>query len=51
MSIITYDTDVYVEAPLTRMDSTGKKQLSQIIDKISTGSRTNLCGGLLKGVE
>lgn len=49
LSVVTYDTKVQVDFPLTSMDSANKERTKLMVKAIRDGSSTNLCGGLLKG--
>ena len=51
LSIVTYDTYVHLDLPLTKMDRKGKALVEKILPGISTGSQTNLSGGLLQGIQ
>ena len=51
MSLITYNSSVVLDFPLTNMDKSNKKRTKSIIETITVGDRTNLCGGLLKGTS
>jgi len=46
-SVITYDTYVYNTIPTTQVHD--KTSLKEIIEKIQTGSSTNLSGGMMEG--
>jgi len=49
LSLVTYDTQVYLDFGLTAMDKANKERTKQTIQKLKDGSCTNLCGGLMKG--
>jgi hypothetical protein len=51
LSLVTYDTQVYVDFGLTAMDRSSKDRTKAMISKLEQGSCTNLCGGLVKGIE
>jgi len=51
LSLVTYDTNVYLDFGLKKMNKDNKEDALRIIKNISDGSCTNLCGGLLKGLE
>jgi hypothetical protein len=51
LSLVTYDTQVYLDFPLTAMGGANKDKTKTIISKLRDGSSTNLCGGLVKGME
>jgi Mg-chelatase subunit ChlD len=51
LSLVTYDTQVYVDFGLTAMDRSSKDRTKAMISKLEQGSCTNLCGGLVKGME
>jgi len=48
---ITFDTYVRVIMEFTTMDEAGKAGARNLVGKLSEGSSTNLCGGLVKGLE
>ncbi len=50
LSVITYDTHVYVDFGLITMNKENKAKCSQKVQSIRDGSSTNLSGGLLKGL-
>eukprot|EP00118_Oscarella_pearsei_P016618 m.160650 g.160650 ORF g.160650 m.160650 type:complete len:497 (+) comp38777_c0_seq7:74-1564(+) len=50
LGLVTYDTNVYNDFPLTVMDRSGRKKAHAAIGKIHDGSSTNLCGGLERGL-
>ena len=49
LSLVTYDTQVYLDFGLTAMDKTNKERTKHTIQNLRDGSCTNLCGGLMKG--
>lgn len=49
-SVVTYDTNVYIDFGLQVMTADNKKDALHEIKNIQSGSCTNLCGGLLKGL-
>jgi Mg-chelatase subunit ChlD len=51
VSLVSFDTDVKLELPLTSMDSTGRANAEHIVKKLSPGSTTNLSGGALKAID
>lgn len=51
LSVVTYDTHVKVDFPLTTMNAANKERTKVTVKAIKDGSSTNLCGGLLKGME
>lgn len=50
LSVVTYDTHVYVDFGLKYMTKANKEDSLNKIEKITDGSSTNLCGGLMKGL-
>merc|ERR1711998_81640 len=50
-SIISYDTNVRMDLPLTAMDTNGKAAANAAARKLTAGTQTNLSGGLLKGMS
>ncbi|XP_066930326.1 uncharacterized protein [Clytia hemisphaerica] len=50
LSVVTYDTQVYLDFPLRKMDKDGKEFAAKKVEAIRDGSTTNLSGGLLKGL-
>ena len=50
LSLVSYDTNVYLNFPLRAMNKRNKKTALQEIKALQTGSSTNLCGGLMKGL-
>merc|ERR1719499_1380382 len=51
LGIVTFDTQVAVLEPLTMCDSVGKAKLKASIQKLRSGTQTNLSGGMLRGIE
>ena len=51
LSVVTYDSNVKLDFPLTRMNSDNKEKTKMAVKAIRDGSSTNLCGGLMKGKE
>ncbi|CAI8038426.1 Inter-alpha-trypsin inhibitor heavy chain H1 [Geodia barretti] len=51
LSLVTYDTNVYLDFSLTSMSTTNKDKAKITISNLREGSSTNLCGGLVKGME
>jgi len=51
LALVSYDTGVKTEWPLTRMDASGKAMCRTILKGIRAGSMTNLSGGLLAGID
>jgi len=51
LGIVTFDHNVDVALPLTKMDAPGRKTAAQVAAGISVGGTTNLSGGLLAGLE
>jgi hypothetical protein len=50
-SIVTFDTTARTDLPLTLLNDAGKVLANEVAAKISSGSDTDLCGGLLEGVN
>lgn len=50
LSLVTYDTNVYLNFQLKAMNKENKEAALQSIKALKTGSSTNLCGGLMKGL-
>ena len=50
LSLVTYDTQVYLDFGLTAMDKLSKERTKALVSKLEPGSSTNLCGGLVKGI-
>ena len=51
LSLVTYDTGVYLDFPLTAMTKANKDKTKTLVSKLRDGSGTNLCGGLVKGTS
>lgn len=51
LGIVEFDTDVNVVCNLTPCNEGGKAELSCAIARLRAGSQTNLCGGLLQGLQ
>jgi hypothetical protein len=51
LGFVAYDNEVNVPLPLTEMTSQGKEKALAAINGITARGSTNLCGGLLKGLE
>ena len=51
LSLVTYDTQVYLDFGLTVMNRANKDKTKALIQKLRDGSCTNLCGGLVKGTH
>ncbi|XP_064400224.1 uncharacterized protein LOC135346514 [Halichondria panicea] len=51
LSVVTYDAYIYVNFDLMLMNKANKKEAKALVDSIRSGTQTNLCGGLLKGME
>ncbi|KAI6650539.1 hypothetical protein LOD99_7590 [Oopsacas minuta] len=51
IALIVYDGNIDEIFPLTKITSTNKSQIENKIDSVQTGGSTNLCGGLLKGMQ
>ena len=51
LSLVSYDTQVYLDFGLTAMNKANKDKTKSLIGKLRDGSRTNLCGGLMKGTQ
>lgn len=50
-SLITYDTTVRTDLPLTKMTTEGKSAVETALRKVKAGSSTNLSGGLLAAIQ
>eukprot|EP00731_Ephydatia_muelleri_P001023 Em0001g1023a len=50
-SLVTYDTNVYLKFGMIKMTQDNKAIATSTVEAIRAGSSTNLCGGLLKGME
>lgn len=51
LSLVSYDTNVRVDFPLTKMDTENKTTALSAITSLKAGSSTNLSGGLFAGLE
>ena len=51
MSVVTYDSNVYLDFGLMKMSKENKKVCLDKIQQIRDQSATNLSGGLLKGLD
>ena len=51
LCLVLYDDLVSVEFPLTQMTKENKEMTKSKVEKIRERGATNLCGGLLKGME
>lgn len=51
LSLVSYDTQVYLDFGLTAMNRANKDKTKSLIGKLRDGSCTNLCGGLMKGTQ
>ncbi len=51
LSLVTYDTHVYLNFNLLRMTKENKEQAKTIVTSLTPGSRTNLCEALLEGTH
>ena len=51
LSVVTYDTGVYLEFGLMKMTKQNKENCLTKIRNIRDGSTTNLSGGLMKGLD
>ena len=51
LSVVTYDTNVHLDFGLMKMTKENKENCLTKIRNITDGSRTNLSGGLLKGLD
>jgi hypothetical protein len=51
LSLVTYDTNVTTDIPLGAMTAKAKDSATVIIKKLTSGSATNLSGGLLEGLD
>lgn len=49
--VISYDDNVKTELPLTRMSDANKAKAIAAVNAIRAGSSTNLCAGLVAGIE
>jgi len=51
LSLVTYDTTVLTELPLTTMDQKGKALAEKALARVKAGSMTNLSGGLMQSIN
>lgn len=51
LALVTYDTNIKVQFNLTNMDDEQKEKTKDIARSLTSGSSTNLSGGLLQGGE
>eukprot|EP01123_Difflugia_compressa_P010859 TRINITY_DN409_c0_g1_i3.p1 TRINITY_DN409_c0_g1~~TRINITY_DN409_c0_g1_i3.p1 ORF type:complete len:471 (+),score=75.26 TRINITY_DN409_c0_g1_i3:63-1475(+) len=51
MSIVIYDHDVEIVYPLTEMDLSAKEKANRAITQICSRGSTDLCAGLLTGID
>lgn len=51
VAFVAFDTRVSLLLPFTKMDQEGKSTAKDAIGRLKVGSSTNLCGGLLEGIE
>lgn len=51
LAVISYDTQIHLDFGLMRMTKHNKTSCLTKIQKIKSGSSTNLSGGLLKGLD
>jgi len=51
ISLVTFDSNVKLELPLTSMDSNGHSIAERVIERVHPGSTTNLSGGALKAID
>mmetsp|Transcript_7552 Transcript_7552/g.12825 ORF Transcript_7552/g.12825 Transcript_7552/m.12825 type:complete len:492 (+) Transcript_7552:19-1494(+) len=51
LSLVSFDNQVEVKLPLTKMDSAGRRAAEQAIACLAPGGTTNLSGGLLQGID
>lgn len=51
LSLVTYDTNVFLNFGLRAMDKTNKEMARETIKSLAVGSSTNICGGLVMGME
>ncbi len=49
MSLVSFDSDVFLDLPLINMSKTNKERAKSCLENIREGSSTNLCGGILEG--
>ena len=51
LGIVTFDHEVKVVLPLTKMDQAGRREAKAAVDAVCVGGTTNLSGGLLQGLQ
>ena len=51
LSVVLYDTSVDTLFNFMKMDKKGKAKAKEAIEKVATADCTNLCGGLIRGLE
>lgn len=51
VALVSFDTHVEVDFTLAKMSSDGKEHAQKKISKLTSGSSTNLSGGLLEGIS
>ena len=51
LGIVTFDHEVQVALPLTKMDQAGRRAAKAAVDAVCVGGTTNLSGGLLQGLQ
>jgi len=51
LAIVTYDEHIETALPLTPMNSDGKTRANEVVKSIQPRGSTDLCSGLLKGME
>merc|ERR1719473_1500576 len=51
LGIVTFDHEVQVALPLTKMDQAGRRAAAAAVDGVCVGGQTNLSGGLLQGLK
>ena len=51
LSVISYDTDVRADLPLTAMTPANQARATQCINALAAGASTNLSGGLFRGLD
>lgn len=51
LAVVAYDNDVTIPLDLCNMDQRGKELAARAIQRIECGGSTDLCAGLLRGVD
>eukprot|EP00731_Ephydatia_muelleri_P001001 Em0001g1001a len=51
LALVTYDSQTYVKFHLLHMSNRNKRTASDVVNSIRAGTNTDLCAGLLKGME